>query len=390
MNFNLYIFGTPTSSNVEIYPKDKFLSLFQEFADDTIDTSKIVVTRREQVVYYTYLRYDVLRISNKEKAFFGITLAFNGVYCTDINKLYELFDTRFEAIVERETILTGSDKGKPAFAVTALCDIDDEIEDIREQINKAFDSHFQLSFQDVDTSFKWGKILDEPRKYSLYEGNNVLTAVLKEHTNIAISKEYEVQKKTLFSSLGIWQWVALLIAIVGLVGWVGYRFLPINTIPPTTPIDTLVVVKTEKRLLSSTTKPQDGKTVGVVLFHPEYVSLYILVVDTLKNWETLLGEEKYSRGVKQVNSMIANTRLEKKKAILNQILQESLDKKKIDHFYFIAEKSHAKDEDIKEYVSVLELKGYEMSYFDKQEVINEKKMPMPIRYVLSQKNIPPF
>lgn len=377
MNFNFYIFGKP--HNFEIYPKDKFLSLFQGFDDDSVETSKLVVTRREQVVYYSYLHYGLLQTNKKEKAFLGITLTFNGVFCTDVNKLYELFDHVFQSIIERGVIVSGSDKSKLGFSITAFNDISDEIAQIKEQISKAINRHFQLDFQELDNSFKWGAILEEPRKYSLYEGNNVLTAVLKEHTNIAISTEYEIRKKSLFSKSNIFKWVALF-ACVLLIGWLSYRFIPKQTIVQNN-TDTIMVVKTKKQL-SSSIKPKEGKRVASILFTPEYINFYIIRIDSVKNWETLLIKEKYSRDTKQVDLSAPNSREEKKKAILNQILREITDKKEIDNYYFIADKRYRNDEDINEYARMIHEKGYSIEYFNGKELVNDRHIPVAIQYVM--------
>lgn len=377
MNFNFYIFGKP--HNFEIYPKDKFLSLFQGFDDNSVETSKMVVTRREQVVYYSYLHYGFWQTNKKEKAFLGITLSFNGVFCTDTNKLYELFDYVFQAIIERGVIVSGNDKSKPIFSITAFNDISDEIVQIKEQISKAINRNFQLDFQELDNSFKWGAILEEPRKYSLYEGNNVLTAVLKEHTHIAISTEYEVRKKSLFGKSNLFKWVALFVGVL-LIAWLGYSTSFQNT-SPNNNNDTIIMEKTIQQL-SSPTKPQKGKNVAIVLFNPEYVNFYVIQVDSSKNWNSLLIQEKFSRDIKQIDLSVPNSREEKKKSILNQVLQEITDNNKIDKYYFIADKRYRNDEDINEYSKIITKKGFLLEYYNEKEFVADSHIPVAIQYVV--------
>ena len=149
MNFNFYIYGTPNGYNQ--YPFDNNSVSLQEFAQSNTTESQLTVCRKGQLVYYAYMR----RLQEKTSTFLGFCLVFNGVYCRNPKKLFDLFDRVFYDVQLKGKFLK-FDKGKSVYIVDKFAEKLLEIERIKMFFKNNLEDDFTRDFTSIPPAFKFG------------------------------------------------------------------------------------------------------------------------------------------------------------------------------------------------------------------------------------------
>ncbi|MEO1262974.1 MAG: hypothetical protein AAFZ15_29465 [Bacteroidota bacterium] len=180
MNFGFYIFGTP--NGYDQYPADNKSDTFYELIKNNSYESQLTVQRSRQIVYYIYIR----RIQEKPNNFFGLCLIFNGVYCHNIKKLFELFGRAYFDI-QSEGYFFKFDKGKTNYSVNKFTDRSHEIERIKSFFKSNLENNLIQDFDDIPSRFKFG---NGERKISINKNNNDILSNIAEYETVHIwSKE---------------------------------------------------------------------------------------------------------------------------------------------------------------------------------------------------------
>lgn len=149
MNFSFYIYGTP--NGYDQYYADSNSEQFQNFAKENSTESQLTVLRDGQLVYYAYLQ----RLQEKSSNFLGFCLVFNGVYCQNPKKLFDLFDRGFSEVLMKGEILK-FEKGKCLFTVNKFVDKLNEFERIKLFFKHELENNFNRDFVVLPSSFKVG------------------------------------------------------------------------------------------------------------------------------------------------------------------------------------------------------------------------------------------
>lgn len=90
------------------YPLDSHREQFKSYQAHFNSDSQIVVHRKPNLMYYTYMR----RLANNGgNAFFGIAVIINGLETSNIKSFFKLFERIFQKIVNEGTILTITKNG---------------------------------------------------------------------------------------------------------------------------------------------------------------------------------------------------------------------------------------------------------------------------------------
>ena len=94
---------------------------------------EIIPTKKK--TYYTYIREKtVFGAENREGSYFGMTVSFDGVYCTDNESLFTLFDTIFNKRIIGT--LLQNQNGNFRFAVASFEGKNKELESIQTEFLK--------------------------------------------------------------------------------------------------------------------------------------------------------------------------------------------------------------------------------------------------------------
>ncbi|MDR2684524.1 MAG: hypothetical protein LBB53_03980 [Prevotellaceae bacterium] len=151
MNLDFYIYGTPNGYNQ--YPADEKSRLFQDFARNCKTDSQLTIHRDGQLVYYAYQRRIAADSAN---SFLGFCLVFNGSYCCNTQKLFDLFDRAYNDVMLKGEFLRFDKNGKVSFTVEKFTDKELEIERIKKLFDLNINSEFGKDFAPVSPSFKVG------------------------------------------------------------------------------------------------------------------------------------------------------------------------------------------------------------------------------------------
>ena len=179
MNFSFYIYGTPNGYNQ--YPDDSNSEMFQDFTQDNNSESQLTVYRKEQLVYYVYMR----KLQEKSNSFLGFCTVFNGVYCREPQKLFALFDRVFDDVLMKGELLK-FEKGKCLFTIEKFVEKPTEIERIKNFFKYELENSLYRDFVTLPPSFKVGN-RKRPNPISVRESLDEINAAVAEYDVVHIA-----------------------------------------------------------------------------------------------------------------------------------------------------------------------------------------------------------
>lgn len=159
-----YIFGVPDGFDMLEGTRQE-ISYFQRFYDGSTEDTKFTSHRDSNGnVTYTFMKYNLSSGKSRTGSFFGMSLAFSGVYCNHPLRLYELFDY----VYQNHVLCNTSDASKGILKPIANSDIKAQylitrFEDSKElvrfiekvfQHNLATNDVLSTSFYPLDPGFK--------------------------------------------------------------------------------------------------------------------------------------------------------------------------------------------------------------------------------------------
>ena len=159
-----YIFGVPDGFDM-LEGRGQEISYFQRFYDGSTEDTKFTSHRDSNGnVTYTFLKYNLSSGKSRTGSFFGMSLAFSGVYCNHPLRLYELFDY----VYHNHILCNTPDASKGILKPIANSDIKAQylitrFEDSKElvrfiekvfQHNLATNDELSTSFYPLDPGFK--------------------------------------------------------------------------------------------------------------------------------------------------------------------------------------------------------------------------------------------
>ena len=115
MNFTFCIFGTP-NSKFDQYQRIHS-DLFKMFAENPKSSVQYIIYRKNQLVYYTYIRHDL--ISNKQDGneYFGISMILNQIIFSDNLRVLYFFEKLFDCIVSEGELLKRNEDDQIEYVV---------------------------------------------------------------------------------------------------------------------------------------------------------------------------------------------------------------------------------------------------------------------------------
>lgn len=158
---------------------------------------EIIPTKKK--TYYTYIREkNVFGAENREGSYFGMTVSFDGVYCTDNESLFTLFDTVFNKRIIGT--LLQNQNGNLRFAVASFEGKNKELESIQTEFLKQLDS-FSEDLDNIDNSFSSTSSGQIPL-YNISDiDNSSFFNVLRKTLKVFVSPEYPTRDAQIASLL---------------------------------------------------------------------------------------------------------------------------------------------------------------------------------------------
>jgi hypothetical protein len=190
MDFNFYIFGTP--NGFDLYDgKPDDIPYFQIYDNESKENTKFIIHRRNnRQIVYSYLCYNLISYDGRREAFFGMSVIFNDIYCTDVTSLYELFEGVYKTILQ-SGILLKEEGGRISFFIPTFKNAIDEISRVADILHKNIKNAFAGDFKKIDVTFSKEKAYE----LNLSEGNNAILQAQKAYPMISVSSEYNAENK---------------------------------------------------------------------------------------------------------------------------------------------------------------------------------------------------
>jgi predicted nucleic acid-binding Zn-ribbon protein len=161
------------------FPADTNTAMFQEFAQNKQGNSQLSICRKDKLIYYTYIR-DLSKLGS----YLGMCLVFNGVYCDDTQKIFELFDKAYSDIALKGEIIQLDKNGKISFVAEKFANKQSEIERIQLFFKNNLENHFNGDFSSLPSSFKVG---NGSKTVSIKDDNSKILATIREYDCVHVS-----------------------------------------------------------------------------------------------------------------------------------------------------------------------------------------------------------
>ncbi len=122
MKYTFSIHGVPYGSQSwgDISDSEYLKSFYNSVSASNVPTQMIVDIRYSGDTICSYYHYLILRnvddYESRPGSYFGMTVCFEGVYCSDFVELYNLFNTCFEKVVLNSILVKSGERYKYAFS----------------------------------------------------------------------------------------------------------------------------------------------------------------------------------------------------------------------------------------------------------------------------------
>lgn len=180
-NFDFYIFGK--KGKLDLHNKSDENKLLHGFAAKSHVKSQMTVYRKDPIIYYVYIR----KLSKTDN-FLGVCLKFNGVYCTDNKKIFDLFEEAIESqIIRKEKILKTDLDGNTDFITDDFSRNRVEIENLENYLRNKVRDNFQQNFPSLDNSF--GQESPKQQFISFQDDQNDINNTIKKYKYVTITTE---------------------------------------------------------------------------------------------------------------------------------------------------------------------------------------------------------
>ena len=189
MKANFYIHGVPKGQDVwgSEQDRDYIKSFYSASYSESVRFVVELIPSKKRT-FYTYIRSkNVYGSENREGSYFGMTVSFDGIYCTDNESLFTLFDTIFNKRIVGSVLQ--NQNGNYRFSVAAFEGKSKELESIQAEFLKQLDS-FADDLENMDNSFT-GSSNGQVAYYNVSDiDNSNFFAVLRKTLKVYISPEY--------------------------------------------------------------------------------------------------------------------------------------------------------------------------------------------------------
>ena len=199
--FNLYVHGVPIGH--DIWGASEDLSYIKTFYNHDADVKESVIFCIEALrnkTFYSYLRQnDVDNAESRPGSYFGITLSFSNLYCSNVYLLYKIFDAVYKQLCLGKLI--EQDGRKVRYLVRQFIDDTLTLEKINAAFTQQIDKLLTNSFLALDDSAKPTGIVkyslsdvDSPAFIESFKSKKILVSpdyISKEDENASLQKQVQ-------------------------------------------------------------------------------------------------------------------------------------------------------------------------------------------------------
>lgn len=219
MNYSLYVLGNP--NGYDQYPLDANNTIFQNILNACGKGMRLSILRKDQLVQYVYVR----KIPGKNNLYLGFVLVVTGIYCTDCNKLIDVFDCLFYDVISKGSLIC-CEKGNYRYVVDKFIENHSEIKRISVFLKTRIEQELIGSFDLIPLSFQVGNgdctlfIKDDTTVIgSAIEQFDVVNLINNDSDDKAVSEQdsYWQKPTKIFKSWLFWVMMLVILLLVSIV-----------------------------------------------------------------------------------------------------------------------------------------------------------------------------
>lgn len=213
MNFSLFIFGTPNGYNQ--YPASTNSELFNKFVRNRQSDLELIIYRKDRLIYYTYIRYNLLSKTGNEGAYLGMCLVFNSVCFRDVKSILKIFDDLFVLLVSKGEIIKQGLTEKITFTVDTFYEKPELIDGCRNYLHRNIVNHFSrknIDYVEIDSSFK--QTDPAVRTLLINNENSDIFDMVRRYQHIILTSQHISSLKIKKSKRIIWITSFLVISLI--------------------------------------------------------------------------------------------------------------------------------------------------------------------------------
>lgn len=187
-NVNFYIHGVPKGQDIWGIDQDRdyIKSFYASYSEQVKFVVEVIPAKKRS--FYTYVRgKNVFGFENRDGSYFGMTISFDGVYCTDTKSLYRLFENFFEKRI-LGLILTKNNNGF-RYSTSSFEGKSKDLENLRGEFFHQL-TKFKDDLEEIDSSFVSGSN-NQVVSYNIIDVDSTsFFETLKKKLRIYVSAEY--------------------------------------------------------------------------------------------------------------------------------------------------------------------------------------------------------
>lgn len=195
MNCETYLFGN-LLSEFTAYPNDYATGFFKGFAKRMNSETQLCIRRKNDLMYYCYLRQLVTG-----ESYIGFCVVLNGVMFSHPTALFHVFEDTVAAAAERGEIIRLLDDGNIGPAATELFKNEEEVEFVRNTLYR------NVCTLEKDTYSlppqNYGKAKSKEESLSIGDGDDEIAriAASSEYTIVSKDKDYNSPRLNSYSGV---------------------------------------------------------------------------------------------------------------------------------------------------------------------------------------------
>lgn len=190
MEFVIKIYGAPYGFDLYDGTAQE-LSYFQVFDNGSTEPVKMTIHRlNSNQISYNYLRYGYVTSGGRTGSFFGLSVVFNKVYCTDFMKMYQLFEAVYGTIVKSAVLLEAIPQGQwqAKYKIMKFAEAESEVERIKGVLAQNIQG---VLANDIKTmSFPSSVSGDKELLLPSNINNDIVSNAVKKYTIVSISPAF--------------------------------------------------------------------------------------------------------------------------------------------------------------------------------------------------------
>ena len=192
MRTNIYVHGVPKGQ--DIWGCDQDRDYIRNFYGDNSDSTRFVIEvwPAKKCSFYTYLRgKNISDADGRQGSYFGITISFEGEYCTDTASLFRLCEMVFDQMISGQILLNQS--GYFQYGCRSFEEKSAELENIRQKLQTVLASEFKNDVEIIDSTFS--QVAGKAERLNIDDVDSPwFFTMLKKRLKIHVSPDYATQE----------------------------------------------------------------------------------------------------------------------------------------------------------------------------------------------------